>query len=363
MAKKLNVLILCTGQPSRRMIRALEAKGHTYEVYNPQDLYLTISDGESGFDRIYHADPNFEEPVRLKAKNYDVVISRLGDGLSHSTTILRHLTENLGIYCPQDADGLETASNKLKTTQRLAMNGLPVPLTAYAANPRHPEFLIKKVGGLPAIGKLLKGSQGRGVFILETPIAANTSLESFSKLAANFKLQQFIDAGGKDIRAIVAGDQVAVAMERQGKKDFRANVSLGGSGKIITLSKEDQTICVKASKALGLEFSGVDIMKDKKGNTYVIEVNGNPGTKIIDITGHNYFADLIALVEAKVSSGKVNVNRSPEDKDTGSSILNTVFKAVNGFLTPHKEEDEEYITKTDREAREAWRKSQEDENS
>lgn len=359
MSKKMNLLLLCTGVPSRHLIKPIEAQGHTYEVYDPEELYLTVSDGESGFDRIYHADKNFEEPVRLKAKNYDAVISRLGGSLLHGTTILRHLTENLGIYATQDPDGLETASNKLKTTQRLSYAGVNVPLTAYASNPVHVDFLIKKVGGLPAIGKLLKGSQGVGVFILETPVAANTALESFSKLSANFKLQQFIKAGGKDIRAIVVGGRVAVAMERQGKKDFRANVSLGGSGKIVTLSKEDKAICVKASKALGLDFSGVDIMKDEKGNTFVIEVNGNPGTKIIDITGHNYFVDLIAMIERKVEGGRVNRDRSPENSDLdNTSVMGNLVKKVSSFLSPSNPA-ELGLTKTDIEAREWARKMKE----
>lgn len=354
MTTKLNLLLLCTGEPSSHLIKAIKAKGHNYEVHKPQDLYLTISDGESGFDRIYDGDKIFEEPMRLKAKNYDAVLSRIGENLSHSATILRHLSENLGIYTTQSPDGLETASNKLKTTQRLSYNGLPVPLTAYAFNPIHINFLINKVGGLPAIGKLLRGSQGKGVFILETPVAANTALESFSKLNASVKLQQFINAGGRDIRAIVVGDKVAVAMERQGKKDFRANVSLGGSGKKVELSPEDKAICIKASKTLGLDFSGVDIMKDEKGKTYVIEVNGNPGTKIINITGHNYFVDLVELIESKIKSGNVNKNRSVENKDLSTGFMQSVVNKVSNMITPIKAK-EESLTKADIEAREAWK--------
>jgi ribosomal protein S6--L-glutamate ligase len=142
-------------------------------------------------------------------------------------------------------------------------------------------------------------------------------------------------------------------MERHGKKDFRANVSLGGSGKLVTLSEQDQAICVKASQLLGLDFSGVDIMKDKKGNTYVIEVNGNPGTKIIGITEHNYFVDLIQMIEKKVNSGKVNQNRSIEDKDTSGGLINGVIKKVTNLIKPVSQ-DEEYLSSTDIEARAAY---------
>jgi len=309
--KKRHFLVLATGTASRHLTKAIEQRGHTHEAHDPRHLYLFVSESENGYDRLYNGSPQVEKPVRINAGSVDAVISRIGADLQHGAAILRHLTDNLSIYGPQDADGLETASNKLKTTQKLSFNGLKVPLTTYAKNPIHIDFLINKVGGLPAIGKLLQGSQGKGVFILETPTAANTSLESMYKLNVGLKLQKFVESGSKDIRAIVVGGKVVVAMERTGKKDFRANVSLGGSGRKVELSEEDITICVKSAQAVGLEFAGVDILKDEEGKTYVIEVNGNPGTKIINITGHNYFVDLVKHIEGKLDK------RSDKSEDEG----------------------------------------------
>jgi ribosomal protein S6--L-glutamate ligase len=289
-------------------VKAIEDKGHTYETHDPRNLYLFVSESENGYDRLYNGSSDVESPVRIKSKDIDAVISRIGADLVHGSAILRHLSENLGIYSTQRADGLELASNKLKTTQKLSASGIKVPATIYAKNPVHIDFLITKVGGLPAVGKLLQGSQGKGVFILETPIAANTALESLYKLNVGLKLQKLIDAGSKDIRAIVVKNKVVVAMERTGKKDFRANISQGGTGRKITLSLEDQEICVRASRAVGLEFSGVDILKDSDGRTYVIEVNGNPGSKIIAITGYNYFNDLVEMVESTQGKSSTGVD-------------------------------------------------------
>lgn len=298
----LNLLLLCTGQPSRHLIKAVEDAGHIYEPHDPRNLYLFISESINGYDRTYDGRDDLETPVRLKAGRYNAVVSRIGADLAHGAAILRHLTENLDIYCPQDADGLETASNKLKTTQRLSMAGLKVPKTMYGKQIAHTDFVFNQLGGLPVIAKLLQGSQGKGVMILESKLAANTALESLYKLGASLKLQRFIDAKGKDIRAIVIDGKVSVAMERTSNKgDFRANISQKGSGRKIELSDEDKDICIRAAKAVNLTFAGVDIMKDSEGRTYVVEVNGNPGTRIIDITGHNYFVDLIACIEKNVS--------------------------------------------------------------
>jgi ribosomal protein S6--L-glutamate ligase len=319
----MNILILGTGTPSAHLISAINKRGHTYEHHDPDNLYLYISESVNGYDRIYNGSPQLDQPVRLKAKSYDAIISRLGAGLDFGATILQHLNENLTIYCPQTADGLLAARDKMKTVMRLSVAGIKVPLTTFAKNPVHVQSLMDSLGGLPVVGKLLKGSQGQGVMIFRDPEQTNTSLESFWKLNIDVMMQRYIESDRKDIRAIVVGDKVVVAMERSGKKDFRANISQGGSGRLIELTKEQEQICVTASKALGLSFSGVDLMKDANGKNYIIEVNGNPGTKIIDITGHNYFEDLVSFIETQVGQqAKKTVNETvPPANDSGEEEM------------------------------------------
>lgn len=318
----MNFLLLCTGAPSRHLTKAISDAGHTYVAHDPRDLYLYVSENERGYDAIYNGQSKLELPVKLKAGSFDAVISRIGAELAHGAAILRHINENLGIYSPQNADGLETASNKLKTTQRLSSSGLKVPKTLYGKQIAHIDFVIKKLDGLPAVAKLLQGSQGKGVMILETKLAANTMLESFYKINASLKLQRFIDANGKDIRAIVVGDKVAVAMERTSNKgDFRANISQHGSGRKIELTDSEVRICVDAAKACGLEFAGVDIMKDQKGTVFVCEVNGNPGTKIVDLTGHNYFVDLVKFTATKAKTAN-RQSQKQEDGNQASVVAN-----------------------------------------
>lgn len=330
----MKILLLCTGKPASQLISAIESAGHTYEVHDPRCLYLRVSQSENGYDQLYDGNPELDKPERLPAKSYDAVISRIGTNLPHGAAILRHLTENLGIYCPQSADGLETASNKLKTTQRLSFNGIRVPCTVYADNPAHIDFLIGKVGGLPAVAKLLQGSQGVGVFILETPLAANTALQSVYKLNAAIKIQSMIKADGKDIRAIVCGDSVLLAMQRTaGKGDFRANISRNGSGKKVELSEDEKRLCIEAGKAVGLEFAGVDLIRDENGRAYILEVNGNPGTKAIAITGVNYFTGLIAHVEKQTGKKSEVVT----EKAKSSDAVGSNYKAENAALGRYRE--------------------------
>lgn len=297
----MKVLVLSTGEPSRHLVSALKA--HTYERHNPDNLYLYVSESVNGYDRVYNGNSELTTPERLRVKEYDAVISRLGANLSYGATILQHLTENLGIYCAQTPDGLLLAQDKMKTIMKLSTAGVRVPLTVFAKNATHVEFIMSRLGGLPVIAKVLRGSQGQGVMICKDQEQTNTTLESFWGHSIDIMLQRFIDADRKDIRAIVVGGKVVVSMLRTGVKDFRANISQGGTGYKVTLTADQEAMCVKSAQVLGLEFAGVDLMTDKDGKSYIIEVNGNPGSKIIDITGHNYFVDLVEHISKKVRGG------------------------------------------------------------
>jgi ribosomal protein S6--L-glutamate ligase len=304
---------LVLGNVNEHLKTALEAENVEFESYDTNELLLLVSESVNGYDRIYNGSLNLEQPVRLKAKDFDFIIPRLSGGLEYRTVIFEHLTKNLGIYAPQTTDGIKTASNKILTTLKLSQEGIRVPKTVWGKAPVHVDFIVNKMlDGLPVICKTVYGSQGVGVCILETKQTTNTVLESFYKNEINVKLQRFVNGSFKDIRAIVVGEKVVVAMERTANsKDFRANLSKSGSARKIELSEEDQKMCVDAAQALGLEFAGVDLMKDEDGISYVIEVNGNPGTKIINITGHNYFVNLVKHCKGKV---KPKTNSSSENK-------------------------------------------------
>ena len=351
----MHFLVLATGNPSKYLTDAITDAGHTYDHYTPTDLYLLVSDSINGYDKVYDGNQDLDKPIRILAKNYDAIITRLGGSLAYGTTVLTHFQENLNVYCPQTEEGLMTASNKMKTTQKLSYNGLRVPKTVFAKKPTHVEFLVEKVGNLPAVAKTIRGSQGVGVMILRDAEQTNTSLEAFYNLNVDLVLQSFVESGAKDIRAIVCGDNVAVAMERQGKKDFRANISQGGSGRKIELSKEDEEICVKASKAVGLEFSGVDILKDLDGKTFVCEVNGNPGEKIIKITGVNYFKDLVKHIEGNYKNPNKRVTMfQSEFLDFFAALSEnpTEFNKIKeglvneGFLNVTTKKDDDQFTYT-----------------
>jgi len=309
--KKLNIAILTASEnnPGTQSIKnAGKKRGHNMTVYDPEHLYLLISDITQGYDRVYSSDPDKEKPERIKAKDIDAVISRVGKKLSYGCAVLEHFNRNLNIFCTQSAEGLQTASNKLISLQKISQEKIRVPKTVIGDNIVHAQWLIDQVGGLPAWAKTLQGSQGIGVFPLKDPHQTNAMLESFHKQKMNLIIQQNINSEFKDMRVIIIDRQVIVAMERTAKEgELRSNISLGGSGKKIELSAHERETCIKAAEAVGLGGAcGVDLIKDVKTNKcYIIECNGNYGYKVEDYTGVDISTPLIEFCERNYKKGSI----------------------------------------------------------
>ena len=99
----------------------------------------------------------------------------------------------------------------------------------------------------------------------------------------------------------------------------------------------NEEFCIKAAKAIDLDFAGVDVMiSDKDGKIYLIEINSNPGTKSIEICEHNWFMDWVELLEEKVlgslslpsSSRKVTGNLSFDIENHEQPIDPVVANAI-----------------------------------
>ncbi len=338
--KSLNIIILSAAPKSKAtksIIIAGENRGHKITVLDPAYLYLLISESESGYDRVYDGYDKNDKPVRIKAKNIDAVISRIGNNLSYGTSVLHHFRYNLGIFTTQSPEGILTASDKLLSLQKISASKIRVPKTIYADNGVHLDFMIDKIGGLPAISKLLKGSQGIGVIPLESKLQTNATMQSFYKSGNKTIIQQYIEGGAKDIRAIVIDGEVISAMERTAPKgDLRANISLGGSGRKIELTEKEIDMCIEASNACGLRVSGVDLMRGNNGKTYCIEVNGNYGYKIEEVTKDDISTPLIKYCERQYKKGNFSKDALVQSiRDTKALIMkfNDTYstpKEING---------------------------------
>src|SRR5206468_11435962 len=120
---------------------------------------------------------------------------------------------------------------------------------------------IARVDGPPVVGKLLQGTQGIGVVLAETAMAAGSVIEAFHGLDQNILIQKFIhEANGADIRALVVGWKVVAAMRRQAVAgEFRSNIHRGGKSKKLRLPADYRRTALAAARVLGLRVAGVDL--------------------------------------------------------------------------------------------------------
>ena len=147
--------------------------------------------------------------------------------------------------------------------------------------------------------------------LAETDKAAQSVIEAFRGLKAHFLVQSFVkEAGGSDIRCFVVGKKVVAAMMRTGKEgEFRSNIHRGGKAVSVAITKEERATSIKAAEIMGLNVSGVDILRSAKGPA-VMEVNASPGLQGIEkATGKNVAGMIIEFIEKNHKPGKTRTTR------------------------------------------------------
>lgn len=140
------------------------------------------------------------------------------------------------------------------------------------------DYLIKcyEALGESVIIKESMGSFGMQVYLINNRQEFINKVTELNKNNINFIIQENIKSSfGRDIRVNIIGNKVIGAMLRESEVDFRANISQGGKGRLIELTKAQEEIALKAHKVLGLDFSGVDLLFGENDEPLLCEVNSN----------------------------------------------------------------------------------------
>lgn len=268
---------------TRRIIEAGRQRGHEIEVFDTLKCYIDIASRRSG--------------VRYQGESlvgFDAVIPRIGASItSYGLAVVRQF-EMMGVFPLNESVAIGRSRDKLRSLQLLARKGIGLPVTGFAHAVSETQDIINMVGGAPLVVKLLEGTQGRGVVLAETRKAAESVIDAFHELNANFLVQEFIkEAGGSDIRCFVIGDKVVAAMKRQAKEgEFRSNLHRGGVATVVKLTPEERSTAVRAAKIVGLNVAGVDILRSNHGPV-VMEVNSSPGLEGIELATQKDIAGMI----------------------------------------------------------------------
>ena len=278
----------------KRLKEAAEARGHELNIINTLRCYMNIA---SRRPEIYYNG--------VKLEGYDAVIPRIGASVTfYGLAVLRQF-EMMGTYPLNESVAIGRSRDKLRSMQLLARDGIGLPVTTFAHDPKQTEEVLELAGGAPIVIKLLEGTQGIGVVLADTKRSAKSVVEAFRGAGVNILLQEFIkEAGGTDIRAIVVGGKVIAAMKRTGAAgEFRSNLHRGGSAELIKLSPEERSTAIRAAKTMGLNVCGVDMLRANHGPV-VMEVNSSPGLEGVEkATGLDVAGKIIEHIEAHAKKG------------------------------------------------------------
>ena len=211
--------------------------------------------------------------------------------------------EKSGVRLFNNKKAVLLCDNKILMYQALKENNIKIPRTFIAPktfeglNYSNRSFLKEVIDeiGFPMVVKEAYGSFGEQVYLANDEASLDKIIDSIGY--KDFLLQEYIASSkGKDVRINVVGDKAIVSMLRENDNDFRSNISSGGHGSIYEPNKEFIDLALKATKALGLDFAGVDVMFGKDG-PILCEVNSNPQfASTLKATGINladYIADYI----------------------------------------------------------------------
>ena len=273
---------------TRRLVEAAKQRGHEAVVYDTLKCYIEVTTTRPG--------------VKHKGErliDVDAVIPRIGASITmYGMAVVRQF-EMMGVFPLNESVAIGRSRDKLRSLQLLSRKGIGLPISGFAHDVSNTEDLINMVGGAPLVVKLLEGTQGRGVVLAETRKAAESVIDAFRGLRADFLVQEFIkEAGGADIRCFVVGDKVVAAMKRQAKEgEFRSNLHRGGVAKVVRITPEERSTAVRAARIMGLNVAGVDLLRSNHGPV-VMEVNSSPGLEGIELaTGKDVAGMIIEFIE------------------------------------------------------------------
>lgn len=257
---------------TQRLVKAAKDRGHKVKVLNTLKFAIDIEEGNP--DLYYR-----QKPI----SHYDAVLPRIGASVTYYGTAVVRQFQAMNVFCANSADGILNSRDKLRSFQILSRHKIGIPATSYVKDKADILPAIERVGGVPIVIKLLEGTQGIGVLLAHTLDTATSIIELLQSQKQNILIQKFVaESKGRDVRAIVVGDQVIAAMRRVAQgQEFRSNVHRGGRTEVVELSEEYKETAIRAAKIMGLGIAGVDMLESNDG-PQIMEINSSPGLQGIE---------------------------------------------------------------------------------
>jgi RimK family alpha-L-glutamate ligase len=240
-------------------------------------------------------------------KDFDYVIMGM---MIEKSEIVNLILQNLDYYdIPYFNYGTPSdKGNKAQDMYSLTRANLPYIPTLISSNSKDTVNYIKsKWDNLyPVVCKIMNSSQGNGINKCDN---SNELIKLFSDTQKptyeDFRMvQKFIPNDG-DYRILVFDNKIISSVKRvakDSKKDFRNNISQGGSGFVEKIPIAASQIALDAVKVLKKDIAGVDLIQDTRNKKwYIMEVNSAPQYQLSqELSGINFPQILINKIHSQL---------------------------------------------------------------
>jgi len=240
----------------------------------------------------------FEEDFDLVTSHKGAVFLKKGKRLvkpdfavmrSYGLDLARHL-ESAGVPVFNSSASMAVSQDKWQTHQALCQKGLRSPESLWVSSPKTYDDIVGVLGS-PFVAKGLLGSKGEDVYLVKDSDSFYAAMKNLEGQKTLF--QKFVsESAGTDIRVHVIGGKVVAGVRRLSEGDFKSNYHQGGSAQAVAITEEMQELSLAATKALSLDFAGIDLLESHDGPT-ICEVNAIPGFRTICLTSDTDIPSLI----------------------------------------------------------------------
>ncbi|MGI3775985.1 MAG: ATP-grasp domain-containing protein [Janthinobacterium lividum] len=217
-----------------------------------------------------------------------------------------HALERLGVPVWNSARAVERCVDKSATGFLLGLAGVPTPDAWVVEGEDAARQVVRDHGGARGtlVAKPLFGAQGRGLCLVDR----DADLPPAAEMGGVYYLQRRVRVPGEgfhDHRLLMVDGALAGAMTRR-SEDWVTNMRRGARAEPLAPDAEMVAVAARAAAAVGADCAGVDLLRDRDGRLWVLEVNSMPGWRGLQgVVDHAIAGRVAAGLLRRVRAGAV----------------------------------------------------------
>lgn len=277
--------------------QAAQKRGHEVFLMLPEKCSFFFS--SSTFNFFYDNQPFPECDA--------IVIRSMGENNANTfSLLLEQLEKKMNIKCFNSPQAVLITRHQMHTLQILSSHKISIPKTVFSPFKETSQQAIDCIDKKKIILKSMTGASGKGVLLTNSPHGTHSVVEALQNKNENVLLQECIEEFlGKSIRCMFIDNKlVATVLKESNNDNYLSHTCRGGKQRSYIPTKEEEGIALQATKVMGLDFAGIDIVQSKRGPK-ILEVNSAFGVlNMEEVTGIDVADLMIQHIEKKV--GKKN---------------------------------------------------------